>query len=187
MPGKTAGGLLTCCSDNPFLLLYCNQSKKENQTLSCSTAHWISGSPVLDWAGDGTNVLQSKIVPSEDHALFSLQHILYGCWELFESPGSLVMLSPELSGISVTAAGADFGLFGRWDLASSSAMWPWNLVPAAAVFDLDQEGEWSGTCNFDQEERMQIQSWISSWWGLRRACDRPACHRGEINAINMKD
>lgn len=119
--------LVTCCSENLFLLLYLNQSKKEKQSLTCSTAHlalWINHSVgvVLDWTGAGTNVFQSKTLPSEDYTLVSLQHVLSGCLVLFESPGSLVMLSLELSGSSVTAAGAEFGLFGRRDLASSSGM-----------------------------------------------------------------
>lgn len=149
---------------------------------------WISVRPILEWAGAGTNVLHSKTVPSEDHAHISLQHILPGCWELFLSPGSRVMLSPELSGSSVTATGVEFCLFGRWDLASSSSIMTMKPGPRCCCV-------WSGPGGrmiwhlwlWSDGKRTQIQSWMSSWWGLRRTWDRPACHRGEINAIYMKD
>lgn len=65
---------------------------------------------------------REKPFPLEDCVILSLAQIPSRCTEPFESPGFLVMLSPELSDRSVPAAGPKFRYFGRENLATISVM-----------------------------------------------------------------
>lgn len=164
--------LVTCCSDNPCILLYLNQSKKEKQTLSCSSAHfeflWVQF-----WTEQALILMSCriKVFPLRTMHLFpcnmysvgvenSLRALArWSCWVLSSVGAQWQHQEQNLDCL----ADEILPLVLVW--------WPWNLVPDASVFDLDQEGEWSGTFNWSGRKKnpdpvldaLLVRSWKDLW------------------------